>query len=76
MGFGKIPSSNRHGCKKSILKFSKYSLIFSYKVSTLSADAKAILLNPEIIAINQDPVIGEPLKPFFWGKNPDGTWDP
>jgi len=32
--------------------------------------------NQEIISINQDEFVGKPLKPFFWGKNPDGTWDP
>jgi len=46
------------------------------QVSKLSNESIEILLNPEIIAINQDTSIGEPLKPFFWGKNPDGTNDP
>ncbi len=46
------------------------------QVSKFSQDSINILLNSEIIAINQDTQIGEPLKPFFWGKNPDGTWDP
>lgn len=49
---------------------------FQLQFSSLSNDSISILLNPEIIAINQDENISEPLMPFFWGKNPDGTWDP
>ncbi|GLB35796.1 putative alpha galactosidase A [Lyophyllum shimeji] len=54
----------------------KSPLLIGTDISKLSQDSVDILTNPEIIAINQDTVIGEPLKPFFWGKNPDGTWDP
>ncbi|TFK41875.1 glycoside hydrolase family 27 protein [Crucibulum laeve] len=54
----------------------KSPLLIGTDVSKLSQDAITILTNPEIIAINQDTAIGEPLKPFFWGKNPDNTWDP
>ncbi|KAF5352733.1 hypothetical protein D9756_005871 [Leucocoprinus leucothites] len=54
----------------------KSPLLIGTDISSLSQDSIDILLNPEIIAINQDTQIGEPLKPFFWGKNPDGTWDP
>ncbi|KAF9055972.1 glycoside hydrolase [Panaeolus papilionaceus] len=54
----------------------KSPLLIGTDFSKLSKESIEILLNPEIIAINQDPVIGEPLKPFFWGKNPDHTWDP
>ncbi|KAF9567826.1 glycoside hydrolase family 27 protein [Agrocybe pediades] len=54
----------------------KSPLLVGTDVSKLSNDSIQILLNPEIIAINQDTAIGEPLKPFFWGKNPDGTNDP
>lgn len=54
----------------------KSPLLIGTDISSLSQDAIDILTNPEIIAINQDTVIGEPLVPFFWGKYPDGTWDP
>ncbi|PPQ64085.1 hypothetical protein CVT24_008898, partial [Panaeolus cyanescens] len=54
----------------------KSPLLIGTDFSKLSKESIEILLNPEIIAINQDSVIGEPLKPFFWGKNPDHTWDP
>ncbi|KAF8899110.1 glycoside hydrolase family 27 protein [Infundibulicybe gibba] len=54
----------------------KSPLLIGTDFSKLSQDSIKILLNPEIIAINQDTTIGEPLKPFFWGKNPDGTSDP
>ncbi|KAJ7794855.1 glycoside hydrolase family 27 protein [Mycena olivaceomarginata] len=41
------------------------------------ADASAatleILKNTEIIAINQDPVVGTAVTPFRWGLNPDWT---
>ncbi|KAG6919034.1 hypothetical protein DXG01_009744 [Tephrocybe rancida] len=56
--------------------FAKSPLLIGTDFSQLSEDSIAILTNPEIIAVNQDIAIGEPLKPFFWGKNPDGTWDP
>lgn len=42
----------------------------------MSNNSIEILTNPEIIAVSQDTQIGAPLAPFFWGKNPDGTWDP
>ncbi|KAF9015722.1 glycoside hydrolase family 27 protein [Cyathus striatus] len=56
--------------------FAKSPLLIGTDVSKLSANSTAILQNPEIIAISQDTSIGEPLQPFFWGKNPDQTWDP
>lgn len=59
-------------CSHSVLIWSKQIP----QVTTLSTDAAAVLLNPEIIAINQDDKIAEPLVPFFWGKYPDGTWNP
>lgn len=46
------------------------------KFAALSNNSIEILTNPEIIAVSQDTQIGAPLAPFFWGKNPDGTWDP
>ncbi|KAF7970851.1 hypothetical protein HWV62_22740 [Athelia sp. TMB] len=54
----------------------KSPLLIGTNFSALSNDSIEILLNSEIISINQDENIGEPLVPFFWGKNPDGTWDP
>ncbi|KZP14578.1 glycoside hydrolase family 27 protein [Athelia psychrophila] len=54
----------------------KSPLLIGTDFSALSNDSINILLNSEVIAINQDQNIGEPLVPFFWGKNPDGTWDP
>ncbi|PFH52279.1 glycoside hydrolase family 27 protein [Amanita thiersii Skay4041] len=54
----------------------KSLLLVGTDVAALSQESVDILLNPDIIAINQDTSIGEPVKPFFWGKNPDGTWDP
>ncbi|OCH87607.1 glycoside hydrolase family 27 protein [Obba rivulosa] len=34
-----------------------------------------ILTNREIIAINQDPVVGTSVSPFRWGTNPDWTFN-
>ncbi|KAH9917692.1 uncharacterized protein BXZ73DRAFT_53322, partial [Epithele typhae] len=38
-------------------------------LSTISARDLSILKNSEIIAINQDPVVGKAVQPFRWGGN-------
>ncbi|KZV82943.1 glycosyl hydrolase domain-containing protein, partial [Exidia glandulosa HHB12029] len=38
-------------------------------------DVVDILTNSEILAINQDPVVGTSISPFRWGFNPDWTSD-
>ncbi|CAK5262335.1 unnamed protein product [Mycena citricolor] len=43
------------------------------KLSTITPDILEILTNKEIIAINQDPVVGKSISPFRWGINPDWT---
>ncbi|KAJ3514918.1 hypothetical protein NMY22_g14592 [Coprinellus aureogranulatus] len=40
-----------------------------------SKETLEILMNREIIAINQDPVVGTGVTPFRWGINPDWTWN-
>ena len=40
-----------------------------FQLSTISSQALAILKNEEIIAINQDPVVGKAVSPFRWGTN-------
>lgn len=41
----------------------------------VSQDTVDILTNSEILAINQDPVVGTSISPFRWGLNPDWTSD-
>ena len=38
-------------------------------MSKITDEALSILKNPEIIAINQDPVVGTAITPFRWGIN-------
>ncbi|KAJ8456849.1 hypothetical protein ONZ45_g18557 [Pleurotus djamor] len=54
-----------------------HSLMPDYVSQLASAtdETLAILTNPEIIAINQDNVVGTSVTPFRWGKNPDWTFD-
>ncbi|PFH48963.1 glycoside hydrolase family 27 protein [Amanita thiersii Skay4041] len=39
----------------------------------ITPDILGILTNKEILAINQDPVVGKSISPFRWGINPDWT---
>ncbi|KAL5513546.1 hypothetical protein ACEPAH_3945 [Sanghuangporus vaninii] len=51
-------------------------LFISTNLSALNQDQLMILKNEEIIAINQDPVVGTSISPFRWGANPDWISDP
>ncbi|KAJ7443846.1 glycoside hydrolase superfamily [Mycena latifolia] len=42
-------------------------------LSAITPDILGILKNTEILAINQDPVVGQSISPFRWGINPDWT---
>ncbi|KAJ7832047.1 glycoside hydrolase superfamily [Mycena olivaceomarginata] len=42
-------------------------------LSAITPDILGILKNTEILAINQDPVVGQSISPFRWGLNPDWT---
>lgn len=46
-----------------------------WAVRNVSQDVVDILTNSEILAINQDPVVGTSISPFRWGFNPDWTSD-
>ncbi|KAF9261422.1 glycoside hydrolase [Marasmius fiardii PR-910] len=50
---------------------------FLFKIGTnlsaITPEILDILKNREILAINQDPVVGESISPFRWGINPDWT---
>lgn len=51
----------------------KSPLLISTDLSSIKPDMLSILKNEEIIAINQDPVVGTSITPFRWGVNPDWT---
>ncbi|KAJ3860241.1 glycoside hydrolase [Lentinula novae-zelandiae] len=42
-------------------------------LSAITPEILEILTNTEILAINQDPVVGKSISPFRWGVNPDWT---
>ncbi|KAJ3864816.1 glycoside hydrolase family 27 protein [Lentinula novae-zelandiae] len=51
-------------------------LIFkSFQLTTVTNETLEVLTNKEIIAINQDPVVGTSISPFRWGVNPDWTFN-
>ncbi|KAJ3508287.1 hypothetical protein NLJ89_g5844 [Agrocybe chaxingu] len=51
----------------------KSPLLISTDLSKITEQTLSILKNKEIIAINQDPVVGTSITPFRWGVNPDWT---
>lgn len=51
----------------------KSPLLIGTNLSAITPDVLGILTNEEIIAINQDPVVGQSITPFRWGINPDWT---
>jgi len=53
--------------------FMKSPLLISTDLSSITSESLEILKNMEIIAINQDPVVGTGITPFRWGINPDWT---
>ncbi|KAK2464520.1 hypothetical protein APHAL10511_003499 [Amanita phalloides] len=53
----------------------KSPLFIGTDLSKISQDSLEILKNSELLAINQDAVIGSAVTPFRWGINPDWTFD-
>ncbi|KAF7312919.1 Alpha-galactosidase [Mycena kentingensis (nom. inval.)] len=51
----------------------KSPLLIGTHLADASEETLSILKNQEIIAINQDPVVGTALVPFRWGLNPNWT---
>lgn len=51
----------------------KSPLLISTDLPTITDETLEILTNTEMIAINQDPVVGTSISPFRWGINPDWT---
>ncbi|KAF8623186.1 hypothetical protein AX17_007511 [Amanita inopinata Kibby_2008] len=54
----------------------KSPLLIGTDLSRISKESLEIMSNTELIAINQDSVIGTSITPFRWGMNPDWTFDP
>ncbi|KAJ3508286.1 hypothetical protein NLJ89_g5842 [Agrocybe chaxingu] len=51
----------------------KSPLLIGTDLRSVDPDIVGILKNTEILAINQDPVVGKSISPFRWGINPDWT---
>ncbi|KAF8650675.1 hypothetical protein AX16_005113 [Volvariella volvacea WC 439] len=51
----------------------KSPLLIGTNLSAITPEILGILKNKEILAINQDPVVGKSISPFRWGINPDWT---
>jgi len=49
----------------------KSPLFIGLHLEAASKESLEILTNPEVIAINQDPVVGTSISPFRWGINPN-----
>ncbi|KAF8153649.1 glycoside hydrolase family 27 protein [Mycena galopus ATCC 62051] len=56
-----------------VWSFMKSPLLIGTHLADVSTETLEILKNTEIIAINQDPVVGTAVTPFRWGHNPDWT---
>ena len=56
----------------------KEFILMMLQLSTIDEQSLAVLKNEEIIAINQDPVVGTGVVPFRWGINVSRTsrWMP
>ncbi|KAF5371640.1 hypothetical protein D9758_003577 [Tetrapyrgos nigripes] len=55
--------------------FMKSPLLIGTHLASASKKTLSILKNTEIIAINQDPVVGKSVTPFRWGVNHDWTYN-
>jgi alpha-galactosidase len=51
----------------------KSPILIGTNLSAITPDILEILKNTEILAINQDDVVGQSISPFRWGINPDWT---
>ncbi|KAL5523373.1 hypothetical protein ACEPAF_1640 [Sanghuangporus sanghuang] len=56
--------------------FMKSPLLIGANLSAIKDSDLEALKNQEILAINQDAVVGTSISPFRWGVNPDWTSDP
>jgi len=56
-----------------VWSFLKSPLLIGTHLADATPETLEILKNTEVIAINQDPVVGTAVTPFRWGINPDWT---
>ncbi|KAJ7041798.1 glycoside hydrolase family 27 protein [Mycena alexandri] len=56
-----------------VWSFLKSPLLIGTHLADATPETLEILKNTEVIAINQDPVVGTAVTPFRWGMNPDWT---
>lgn len=54
----------------------KGPLLIGTDLSSISSENLDILMNPELIAINQDSTVSASIAPFSWGRNPNWSYDP
>ncbi|OJK04876.1 hypothetical protein ASPACDRAFT_74440 [Aspergillus aculeatus ATCC 16872] len=54
----------------------KSPLIIGTPLDSIDAAHLAILSNKDLLAFNQDPLVGRPAYPYKWGYNADWTFDP
>lgn len=53
----------------------KSPLIIGAKLTAIKPEVLDILRNRDLIAFNQDSVVGTAAAPYKWGVNPDYTWN-
>jgi len=53
----------------------KSTLLIGTDLRKVTDETLEVLTNRELIAINQDPVVGTSISPFRWGINPDWTFN-
>lgn len=58
-----------------VWSFMKSPLLIGTYLASVSQETLSIFKNTEVIAINQDPVVGPGVTPFRWGVNPDWTFN-
>ncbi|KAK0233852.1 glycoside hydrolase family 27 protein [Armillaria fumosa] len=57
-----------------VWSFMKSPLLIA-SLASISQETLSIFKNTEVIAINQDPVVGPGVTPFRWGLNPNWTFN-
>lgn len=53
----------------------KSPLLIGANLSNLASSELNVLKNSYLLAFNQDSSVGEPVKPYKWGDNPDWTFN-
>ena len=70
MGAHEIPTFDRYKREQhDRLDTFRVTRVLSIQLSAIKDSDLQILKNQEILAINQDPVVGTSISPFRWGVN-------